>query len=215
MCRPRRPFRCPGRIVTTSFGSPLALHSPSMSTGLSASGPTTAMERGLPRGARTCSFRAARSTCGHVARRFAVSRREGHLFFTLLVAVAVGIVEESQLVFQPGGCGGRSGRSPFRRPCPPSPALRVNSDSSRPPCRCRIRSLRPAARPVSCPRRRRGDISGHGPPVGDDDAVPAPLAAQDLFHEEAVAGGGTPESSLNEFMKVAAPASAAALNGGR
>lgn len=33
-----------------------------------------------------------------------------------------------------------------------------------------------------------GNHFGHGAPVGDDDAFPAPLAAQDLLHEEPVSG---------------------------
>ena len=115
-------------------------------------------------------------------------RREGHLLFALFVAVAVGIVEESQFVFQPEDAADRAVDLLFGDLALPhqlfertriAVALHVDVALVLHGQQCGLFLVLGDAV---------GNHLGHGTPVGDDDAVPTPLAAQDLLHEESVAG---------------------------
>jgi len=72
---------------------------------------------------------------------------------------------------------------------------------------CRAASARFAEKPVA-------DHLANRSPVGDDEALEAPLALQDVALQVRAPRRRMPPISLKEFMNVAAPASAAALNGG-
>ena len=72
---------------------------------------------------------------------------------------------------------------------------------------------------LRCRRRIQRDAVVHqfhdGGVVADDKTVETPLVAQHIVDEVMIRSAGTPLSALKELMTVAAPASIAALYGGR